>query len=566
MGFKGHNVGAYARYSSDRQNEASIEDQLRRLRTYAAEHGYKIASRLTFTDHAISGSTTLRPGFEALMSAVKRREIDVLLVEDTSRLSRDNADALHVYKTLAFFGVQLLALSDGIDSSMRSAKLAYSVKALMSDLYLDDLRDKTLRGLQGRAHAGLSTGALAIGYRSVALPCRNKRSAGNGFKIEVDRKNAAIVRRIFKLFTAGHSQAAIAKLLNTEGVESPRDYTRHERKTGWAAASIRTILTNERYRGIWRFNQRRWMREPGTNRRVPQLNPPSAIITYERPDLAIIADDTWELAQERIRLTQAKYSSASSGRYRRVDLSNCHVLSTLLRCECGSAVHIHGGYSKRRYYGCVNARRGRCENRSSLREDIAQRRLLEKLVQLLSLSPQVAEIRRAVAIALRRSRGNPRALTRLQRRAEALEARVRNLVDMIGDGQRSTALTHALQQAEAELALHRAEISKILIDAKHPARVASQDEVDRKLADLERQFSASPSSARETLHQLFGRRAIELRWSQEGNYRAVAILFPDVFLVERANGLSTATANAWSTSHQVVWRKRVEVPFDCELG
>ncbi|MCU1282785.1 MAG: hypothetical protein JWM53_6331 [bacterium] len=184
--------------------------------------------------------------------------------------------------------------------------------------------------------------------------------------------------------------------LNTEGVDSPRDYTRHERKTGWAAASIRTILTNERYCGIWRFNQRRWMREPGTNRRVPQLNPPSAIISYERPDLAIIARDTWELAQERIRRTQAKYISATSGRYRRVDLSNCHVLSTLLRCECGSAVHIHGGYSKkspdtdtpsearggirsqRRYYGCVDARRGRCENRTSLREDLAQRRLLER--------------------------------------------------------------------------------------------------------------------------------------------------------------------------------------------
>ncbi|HEX4352783.1 MAG TPA: recombinase family protein, partial [Polyangiales bacterium] len=158
MHLKGNRVAAYARYSSDRQNEASVDDQLRRLRTFASAHGRAVNDALTFTDHAISGASTARPGFEALMERVKRREIDVLLVEDTSRLSRDNADALNLYKQLSYYGVQLVAISDGIDSSTKGAKLAYSVKALMSDLYLEDLRDKTLRGLEGRAIAGHATG------------------------------------------------------------------------------------------------------------------------------------------------------------------------------------------------------------------------------------------------------------------------------------------------------------------------------------------------------------------------------------------------------------------------
>src|SRR5947209_4719963 len=144
-------IAAYARYSSDKQNESSIEDQLRKLRDFAAVRGRQIAPSRVMTDEAISGASLSRPGFERLMQLVRRREVDVVLVEDTSRLSRDNADALTLFKQFAFYGVQLVAISDGIDSGAKGAKLAYSVKALMSDLYLEDLRDKTLRGMEGRA-------------------------------------------------------------------------------------------------------------------------------------------------------------------------------------------------------------------------------------------------------------------------------------------------------------------------------------------------------------------------------------------------------------------------------
>ena len=71
----------------------------------------------------------------------------MLLVEDTSRFVARQRRRVEPLKRLSFFGVQLVAISDGIDSSSKGAKLAYSVKALMSDMYLEDLRDKTLRGM-----------------------------------------------------------------------------------------------------------------------------------------------------------------------------------------------------------------------------------------------------------------------------------------------------------------------------------------------------------------------------------------------------------------------------------
>src|SRR5438105_3962883 len=92
-------IAAYARYSSDKQNESSIDDQVRKLRHFAAVRGREIAPSHILTDEAISGASLARPGFERLMDLVRKRDVDVVLVEDTSRLSRDNADALSLFKT-----------------------------------------------------------------------------------------------------------------------------------------------------------------------------------------------------------------------------------------------------------------------------------------------------------------------------------------------------------------------------------------------------------------------------------------------------------------------------------
>src|SRR5581483_1852412 len=280
-------IATYARYSSDKQSESSIDDQLRRAHTFASAHRREISPDNIFADSALSGASTARPAFERLMQKVRAREVDVVLVEDISRLSRDNADALNLYKTFSFFGVQLVAISDGIDSVSKGAKLAYSVKALMSDLYLEDLRDKTLRGLEGRAHAGFSTGGMAIGYRSVAVPGPDPRSPA-GFRIQIDEERAALVRRIFQMFVDGEAKGAIATRWNADGVPSPRDRTQHVRKCGWSTGSIHAILENERYRGVFRYNQRQWIKTPGSNKRVPRLKDPGEVITQLRPELAII--------------------------------------------------------------------------------------------------------------------------------------------------------------------------------------------------------------------------------------------------------------------------------------
>ena len=83
-------VAIYARYSSDNQREASIADQLRVCRELAARQGWTVVEE--FTDHAISGATLLRSGFQALMRDALNQRFDVVLAEALDRFSRDQED------------------------------------------------------------------------------------------------------------------------------------------------------------------------------------------------------------------------------------------------------------------------------------------------------------------------------------------------------------------------------------------------------------------------------------------------------------------------------------------
>lgn len=80
-------VAIYARYSSENQRDASIADQFRICHEFAKRQGWKIAHE--YSDHAMSGATLMRPGFQAMMAVALRKEVDVVLAESLDRFSRD---------------------------------------------------------------------------------------------------------------------------------------------------------------------------------------------------------------------------------------------------------------------------------------------------------------------------------------------------------------------------------------------------------------------------------------------------------------------------------------------
>jgi site-specific DNA recombinase len=125
----------YARYSSDLQRDASIEDQIRLCKERAKREGWRVIN--CYTDHAISGASLIRPGMQMLLQDAQAGKFEVIVSEAIDRLSRDQEDIAHIYKRTRFAGVRIVTLSEGDVN-----ELHIGLKGTMGALFLKDLADK----------------------------------------------------------------------------------------------------------------------------------------------------------------------------------------------------------------------------------------------------------------------------------------------------------------------------------------------------------------------------------------------------------------------------------------
>src|SRR5277367_5112803 len=150
-------VVIYARYSSDQQRDASIDDQIRMCRARIEHEGWCFQN--AYTDHAISGANRLRPGYQKLLEDARAGAFDIVIAEALDRLSRDQEDTAALYKQLSFSDVKLITLAEG-----EISELQVGFKGTMTALFLKDLAQKTRRGLEGRVKQGKSGGGRCFGY------------------------------------------------------------------------------------------------------------------------------------------------------------------------------------------------------------------------------------------------------------------------------------------------------------------------------------------------------------------------------------------------------------------
>ncbi|MCX5748040.1 MAG: recombinase family protein [Proteobacteria bacterium] len=527
MNWKGARVALYARYSSDKQRDSSLDDQLRRCREFVQNKGGKVTEALTFTDAAISGSaTTTRRGFEEMMrmATAKPAQVDVIVTEDMSRISRDLADSAMIFKRLQFAHVPLIGIADGVDTSARGAKLGFTVKSLLSDLYIDDLRDKTLRGLEGRALDGMSTGCLPYGFKSTQVLepfCKD-----TGHRIEIDVAKANIIRAIFASYLAGKSLAAIATDLNHRAVEAPRAKSKH-RFRGWVDSTIRAMLHNEKYAGVWRFKATQWIKDPETGRRKSFKRPDSEVMVDERPELRLVDVATWDAVKARLASIHAHYTKNPDKVASTPSPRTYFPLSSILMCgACGHPMLIYGG-SSTSYYRCSHAvKRGTCDNRMSVREPIARERILGAITRRLTSPEGIAYARKRIVERLREvsKLANAELMERRQRLART-DQRIRGLVDFIADGDRSDAVVSGLRDLEAQGRSERDAIARIEQDAAKPIELPNIDKIVGRVFDLETRLRREPAVAREQLRALLKDGKITLH-PANGSYTARGTLFP----------------------------------------
>ena len=372
-------VAIYARYSTDMQREASIEDQIRLCSERAQREGWDIQN--CYTDHGISGASLIRPGVQALLADARERKFNIVLAESIDRLSRDQEDIAHIYKRMGFEDVRIVTLSEGDVN-----ELHIGLKGTMGALFLKDLADKTRRGLRGRVEAGKSGGGNAYGYDVV----RKIGSDGEALRGErkINKKQAGIVRRIFNEYASGKSPRAIAHKLNKENVPGPSG-------KGWGPSTIHGnkqrgtgILNNEIYIGRLIWNRLCYIKDPETGKRVSRLNDESEWIIHDVPDLHLIDQDLWDAVKARQgEMKASRFAKGQPGYWDR--RRPRYLFSGLMTCgECGGGVvHLN---SER--IGCASARnKGTCSNMLTMRRDDLEALVLDGLEQHM-MDPALVEV------------------------------------------------------------------------------------------------------------------------------------------------------------------------------
>ena len=283
----------YARYSSNNQRDASIDDQIRECKKRIEKEGWALAK--VYSDRAVSGASVLRVGYQKMLEDSRNGNFDVLITEALDRLSRDQEDIAGLYKQLSFAEVQIITLSEG-----EINELHVGLKGTMNALFLKDLAMKTRRGLEGRVRQGKSGGGNAYGYDVV----KKVDAAGEPIRGErrVNPEQAAIVRRIFAEFAQGLSPRRIAYALNHEDISGPSG-------KAWGTSTIHGnwrrgtgILNNELYIGRLVWNRQRFIKDPDTGKRQARLNPEDEWIIEDVPHLRIIDQDLWNRVKVRLSL------------------------------------------------------------------------------------------------------------------------------------------------------------------------------------------------------------------------------------------------------------------------
>jgi site-specific DNA recombinase len=469
----------YARYSSDKQNDGSIEDQAELCRALCERDGLSVVG--LYADRAISGASTAnRLEWQRLMRDARAGKFDVVVAEALDRISRDQEDLAGIHKRLRFLKIEIRTVQDG-----KAEEIHVGIKGLLGTLYLKDLAQKTKRGQAGVVRDRRHNGGRSYGYCAVL---------GQPGKLEILPDEAAIVRRIFDSYLAGQSARDIAGALNRESVPAPRGGHWNASTIGGSRKRQNGILQNELYVGRIVWNRQSFVKNPENGRCISRPNPSSEWMVAEVPELRIIDNDAWNAVQRRRaeRGGAIRYHSTRSRR----------LLSGLLKCgHCGSGYVIAGRDKRGLFLRCSRMiESGICENKRTVSLDNVEATVLHGIEIHLASPELVGEYIREFHRALIDLRDNTEeGRKQLSKRLREVEQSIQTIVDLLLNGEPSRALRERLAELETEREAIEAVMAEI---AAPPIRFqpGTGENYREKVKDLRAALGAADEENRAIAH------------------------------------------------------------------
>ena len=380
-------VYMYTRVSTAMQTDGfSLDAQRERIRKYADAYDFDIVGE--YEDAGKSGkSIEGRAEFKKMLEDIETNKdgISYVLVFKLSRFGRNAADVLNTLQFMQDYGVNLICVEDGIDSSKDAGKLMISVLSAVAEIERENILVQTMEGRKQKAREGKWNGGFApYGYKLV-----------DGM-LEIAEDEAEAVRIIFdKYVNTEMGSNGVAKYLEQQGIN--KKVRQNGSNPLFSAHLVRIILDNPVYCGKIAYGRRKNEKVTGTRDKY-RIVPQDEYMLFDGVHEAIVDEELWNKAHEK-RLAQAKkYEHVNKGKDEKI-----HLLSGLLRCPvCGAGMYGNKSIKKRNgqhykdyfYYSCKhrNMVRGHaCTYRKQLQEEKLDAAVAEVISKMIS-NPKFADM------------------------------------------------------------------------------------------------------------------------------------------------------------------------------
>ena len=399
----------YTRVSTSMQVDGySLDAQRDKLRKYTEYEDMAVVGE--YSDEGFSGKNIQgRLEFQRMLNDIQEGKdgVDYVLVFKLSRFGRNAADVLNSLQLMQDFGVNLICVEDGIDSSKDSGKLMISVLSAVAEIERENIRTQTMAGREQKAREGKWNGGFApYGYR-----------LENG-QLLIAEDEAEVIRVIYDRYIhTNDGVAGVAKYLNSHGYV--KKLRQNNTIPGFSRDFVKDVLDNPVYTGKIAYGRRRTEKKLGTRNEMHVVEQ-SEFPVYEGQHEAIISEEDWNLAQEKRR--------ANSYRREKVnDPDHAHILSGILKCPCcgkslyGNIAKAHSKDRKTRYYyyckNTVTPTGHECTFRINI-EQTEMNQMVANIISAMVKDPRFSE-------AIKEKIGTAVDTADMEKRLEALQTQLR---------------------------------------------------------------------------------------------------------------------------------------------
>lgn len=383
---EGKSCYIYRRVSTNMQVDGySLDAQKDRLIKYADYERMKIVGE--YCDGGKSGkSVDGRPDFARMLNDIRNNKDNVsyVLVFKLSRFGRNTADVLSSIQEMQDYGVNLICVEDGIDSSKEASKLIISILSAVAEIERENIIEQTMAGRREKAVKGKWNGGIApYGYELV-----------NG-ELFIKQDEAEAVRIIFdKYIHTNLGVNGVTRYLQQHGIQ--KIARREGELNTFSTGFVKGVLDNPVYCGKIAYGRRTTQKVIGTRNDYHKVKTEDYIVSDGIHE-GIVTEEEWKIAEEKRKETGKRHEKI-------YNIGRCHLLSGIVKCpQCGSGMYGNISrkwkkdkslYKDHFYYACKHRRvldGHKCNYRKQWREEQINDAVVEVIRKLVT-NKRFAEI------------------------------------------------------------------------------------------------------------------------------------------------------------------------------